>query len=324
MSKEEKLYKGARKIMEVCIDLKKGETVLIVTDPDSSFAISEALFRAVDDLGGEPSILYIKPPQIPGDDPSQLAGEMLPKCDVLITPTSKTLFHCLAVKKALANGRTRLATLSEADEEIMMSGAIEADFLAIKPSVDTVNKKYTDGKFIKYTTPGGTDLTASIDGRAGIANDSICHKAGDANGVPDIEVYIAPVEGTANGTLVIDASSSAIGLIEEPIKITIKDGMATKIEGGKEAHKLRQILENTDDKNCFNLAELAVGMNPKARVRGKIIEDEGALGTCHAALGTNLNFGGNTAAPLHIDMVQWKPTIIIDDEVIFEDGKLVL
>lgn len=319
MNDREKMLRGARIIMGACMNVQKEESVLIVTDPLTSFRISEVLFQAAEELGGHPAILYIQPPDNPGDEPCRLAAELMPKCDVIVTPTSKTLFHCPSVKQALARG-ARLGTLSEADEELLMEGAIEADFLALKPTVDQVAEIFTKGKKLEFTTPGGTSLVASIEGRAARANDSLCHDPGRSNGLPDLEVYIAPVEGTGNGRMVIDASSSAIGLIKEPIVITVENGLATKIEGGEEAERLRNILAKPGDKNCYNLAEMAVGLNPKARVRGKIIEDEGALGTCHCAVGTNLNFGGVVSAPIHIDMVQWKPTVLVDGEVIFENG----
>ncbi len=319
----EKMMNGARKIIGQCMNVKAGEKVLIITDPEVSVDIARALFAAAVEKEAEAYVLYLQPPKNPGDDPGELAGLLMMECDVILTPTSKTLFHCPSIKKAVANG-ARLGTLSEADEEILMAGAIEADFEARLPMVMAVTEAYTNGSYIEMSTPAGTSIRAKIEGRTAISNTSLCHEPGDADGIPDIEVYIAPVEGTAEGTLVIDASSSAIGLMETPMKLTVEGGNVTKIEGGKEADKLRELLAKPGNPNCYNLAEMAVGLNPNARVRGRIIEDEAVYGTCHCAVGTNLNFGGTVAAPLHIDMVQWKPTIVIDGKMIFKDGECLL
>lgn len=320
MNVDDRLLSGARKIASTCLDVKKGEKVLIITDPGVSFRIGEALFAAVEECCAVPSILFVQPPAHPGGDPNEFACKLMAESDVIITPTSKTLFHCPAAKRARAAG-ARLASLSEIDEDVFTHGAIEADFAAHLPLVEEVARRYTEGKNIRYTTPAGTDITASIEGRAAVANSSICRDPGDAQGIPDIEVYIAPVEGTANGRLVIDASCSTVGKIESPIVLTVENGAVTSIEGGEEAEKLRATLERVNDPSAYNLAEMAVGLNPNARITGKIIEDEGKYGTCHCAVGSNLNFGGVNDAPVHIDMVQWHPTIIIDGEAIFRDGE---
>lgn len=323
-STKDKMMTGARKIMTACMNVQKNERVLIITDPATSFSVSETLFAAALECGALPLILYIEMPDKPGDDPNVIAQEAMRNVDVILTPTSKTLFHCPSVKAALATG-ARLGALSEGDEELLVRGAIEADFKALKPRLDVIDKKFTDGKSIHFTTPGGTNLTANIAGRKAFSNNCIIHQKGDAQGVPDLEVYIAPVEGSANGQIVIDASCSTIGLIkDQPIVITVEKGIAVKIEGGVEAEKLRKTLAASESPNVYNLAEMAVGMNPCGRLRGRIIEDESIYGTCHCALGTNANFGGTVKAPVHIDMVQWKPTIEIDGEMIFQNGAMIV
>ena len=56
---------------------------------------------------------------------------------------------------------------------------------------------------------------------------------------------------------------------------------------------------------------------------GRIIEDEGAYGTCHVALGSNVHFGGTLRAPLHLDMVMWEPRLVVDGRVLMDQGRLV-
>lgn len=143
-------------------------------------------------------------------------------------------------------------------------------------------------------------------------------------GLPTIEVFIAPVEESVEGQIVVDLScSGGIGVLKEPIKLQIRKGRAVDISGGSQAVQLREILEAERTESVFQVAELAIGLNPKCEITGVINEDEGKYGTCHIALGSNASFGGNNPAPLHIDMVQDCPTITIDGEVICKDGKLM-
>ena len=198
------------------------------------------------------------------------------------------------------------------------------DFLAVKPVVDKVGFYYEKGRKISYKTPAGTDITASIASRPVCLNDGLSHKGGQKNGIPTLEVFIAPVEESVNGKIVVDAScSGGVGkIVDKPIEITVVNGKATEITGGVEAEKLKKILASAGTDAVYQVAELAIGLNPYCRITGNIVEDEGKYGTCHMALGSNTGFYGKNFAPLHIDMVQYAPTIVIDGTVICENGEL--
>ena len=104
----------------------------------------------------------------------------------------------------------------------------------------------------------------------------------------------------------------------------VKDGYATNIIGNRQAKELKQTLDNINNKNAFNIAELGIGTNPKAIITGNILEDEKVLGTAHIAFGKNSSFGGKVDVPIHIDGVFNKPTIYVDKKLIIDDGKLKL
>ena len=56
-----------------------------------------------------------------------------------------------------------------------------------------------------------------------------------------------------------------------------------------------------------NLGELGIGLNPKARIVGNILEDEKVFETCHIALGSN--YDEDAKAMIHLDGIIYKPTI---------------
>jgi leucyl aminopeptidase (aminopeptidase T) len=121
--------------------------------------------------------------------------------------------------------------------------------------------------------------------------------------------------------------------LDEPIKLTIKAGFAEKIEGGIGAKKLREILSaaseklkaaGSDPKLVFNIAELGIGMNDKAKVIGSPLEDEKVLGTIHVAVGDNSTFGGSVKAGVHLDGIIMNPTLKLGEIVLIKDGELML
>ena len=134
--------------------------------------------------------------------------------------------------------------------------------------------------------------------------------------LPAGELFIAPREGTANGKLIIDGSLWEI--LKNPVSIDVKDGYAKRITGTKEIAK--QISRR--GKEGRNIAEVGIGMNPKAKIIGNVLEDEKVMGTVHVALGDNSTFGGKCRAGIHIDGIIKKPTLIADNKIILEDGKL--
>jgi leucyl aminopeptidase (aminopeptidase T) len=71
------------------------------------------------------------------------------------------------------------------------------------------------------------------------------------------------------------------------------------------------------------LAELAAGLNPSGIVRGVIVEDEGVAGTGYVALGSNRFFGGTSTAPIQLDFVYYRPTLILDRKTVIDGGQLL-
>src|SRR3972149_9847149 len=65
-------------------------------------------------------------------------------------------------------------------------------------------------------------------------------------------------------------------------------------------------------KNSRNIAELGIGINKKAKLIGKILQDEKVLGTAHIAFGNNKSYGGKIYSEVHLDCIIKKPTIIAD------------
>ena len=175
------------------------------------------------------------------------------------------------------------------------------------------------GKTAKVTTPAGTNITMRIEGRKCEADTGLVHKPGDFSNLPAGEAYIAPVEGSANGVIMVDGAM--MGKVKKPIKIMIKDGLAEEISGDFAAKELEKMLEPFGEPGR-NVAELGIGTNHKAQIVGSVLEDEKVMGTVHMALGDNKSMGGNVSVPSHLDGILLKPTLWIDDKIVMEDGVL--
>jgi len=320
--KEILMMKGGAKLVNVLAGAKKGEHVLIVTDYRTVPSIARTLASACIAAEAEPTIMIMPTREAHGLEPPDMVASAMTKADVVFQPVAKSIAHTTATKKAREAG-ARVLVLPEYTEEMLISGGLEADFEAVKPLCEKMCDLLTNARTARLTTPLGTQITMSLEGRSGRALVGLTRERGGYSSPPNIEASIAPVEGTAEGTIVVDASISSIGLLSSPVTVLVKGGLAKEIKGAGEAEKLRGILESAKDPKVYNIGELGIGLNPKAKLCGLMLEDEGSLGSVHIALGSNADFGGNTKASRHIDLIISKSTLVLDDKTVLKDGQVV-
>ena len=317
------MMKGARILVSTCTDVQKGETVLIVAD-GRMMSIAQAVAAAARERRAEPMIAVIDQRSADSNEPPAPIAAAMKQANVVFSAVSISITHTRAVKDAIAAGARAIA-LTAFTEQMLVSGGIEADFATVRASCKAVGARLTSGKTVHLTSREGTDLTFRIEGRRVNVMPGIVGP-GEFSPVPNAEVNISPVEGTANGVLVVDASIPylGIGLLKKPIRFTVKDGFIAGFDGGtpEQAGTLRAAWEKQRDPNVYNIAEMGIGMNPKCRFMGLMLEDEGVLGSVHIGTGTSITLGGTVQARSHYDLIMSKPTLELDGTILIRDGKL--
>ncbi|MCK4404411.1 MAG: aminopeptidase [candidate division Zixibacteria bacterium] len=312
----DKLLKAAQVAVNNCLAVKKGESVLVITD-EPERKIGYAFWEAAEEAGSEAMLLEILPRSSNGEEPPEAVAKFMKDFDVLIIPTSKSMTHTNARREACEAG-ARCVTLPGILEDTM-ERTLNADYHEIAKRSIKLAEIVSQGRTAKVTTPAGTDITMSLEGRECHADTGLVHNPGDFSNLPAGEAYIAPVEGTANGIIMVDGAM--MGKVKTPIKIVVKDGFATQITGDRSAEELEKVLEPFGQPGR-NIAELGIGTNHKAQIVGSVLEDEKVMGTVHMALGDNKSMGGNVSVQSHLDGILLKPTLWIDDKKIMEDGVL--
>ena len=317
-----RMMRGARTILEDCLSLQKGETFLIVSDPALK-TIAQVLADAAYERGVEALLEIMTPRERDGQEPPSSIAEVMRTSDVIVCPVSVSITHTNAIKAAAANG-ARILVMTAFTKELMMYGGIEADFKSQKPICEKLAQLFYEAEEIHLANPAGTDLRMNVKGQRGNALTCIVDP-GQFSTFPTIEANISPLVGTSEGIIVADASIPylGIGLLKEPVHIKVEKGFITEIKGGHQAEILKQDLEVKGDPNVYNIAELGVGLNPKCKMTGIMLDDEGVLGSAHIGIGSNLTLGGNLKAAIHYDLVLWHPTIKLDGKIIMKKGDLI-
>jgi len=307
--------RGARIAVNTCLRVKSGERVLIITDTQR-LGVGMALFRASEEAKAKVMMVVTQLMKRHGQEPPEVVGRLMKKADVVFAPTTYSLTHTQARLKATLAG-TRIATMPMITEEMMRKGAMLADYREVEKLTLKVARRLNRGEEVRVTSERGTDLRFSIKGRRAHPDTGRFHEPGDFGNLPAGEAFVAPVEGTGEGTVVIDGPIPDIE--ERNVAIKFKRGVACKIRGSR---KLANMLKRAG-KNSTNLAEFGIGTNPRARLIGNVLEDEKVLGTCHVALGDNSTFGGKVEADIHIDGIIKKPTVELDGKLLMKNGKLL-
>jgi leucyl aminopeptidase (aminopeptidase T) len=316
---------GVRTLVDTCAGVKKGERVLIVTDTGMDQGIVAAFALLCQEREAEVVITNMLPVKIPGQAPSEMVCAAAVQAHVVFELTRQFIGASKARIDACKAGARWLILCAMSRSMLVEGGAVNVDYHAIRPIGEKIAERIGRAKSYRLTSTNGTDIRGSFEGRPGRLLHGITTEPGSLGAPPDIEVGTAPVEGTSNGV----AYSEALLLmgpekvLEEPVRITIKDGMAVKIEG-KYAYILQEMMDACHDPNIYNLAEISLGLNPRARFSGIPLETEAAVGVAQVAFGNNRGYYGHTDAVAHLDTVVPNVTLYLDDEAIMKDGRLLI
>ena len=310
------LSPGARRLVRVNGRVQPGEGVVVVTDPTMR-RYADAVAAAAREAGAAVTTCIIPVRDRDGQEPPPPVARAMAAAAVIFSPVRISITHTRAMRAAL-NAGARICMMTAYTDAIMTGAALlHTDFEAQADVCRRLGAAFTNGALVHLTSPRGTDLRFGVEGRVANVLTNI-PEPGELAPVPDIEVNVVPVTGSAEGTIIADASVPylGIGVLDEAIVCEVRDGYIVEMTGGAQADLLREHLESFADRHCFNVAELGVGLNPNARLTGEMLEDEGVLGTIHIGIGTSHTLGGEIVAPTHYDLLMWEPTIAVDGRVV--------
>ena len=312
------LEQAVATVIQRCLRVQAGETVLVIADPAST-AIGEALLAAARDAGGDAVLTILPPNPARGTEPPAPVAAALAAADVFIAPCLPSLSHTSARKRACELGH-RGATLPGVTAD-MLARLMSTDFDALTARCRAVAALLTDGDEARMTCPRGTDVRLDLRGRAAISDEGDLGAPGAFGNLPCGEGFVSPVGG--EGTIAT-SSLGLVGLTDEPVLLTVRDGrLAAATGSGDDAQQYLAMLDAHGPLGR-NLAELGVGTNDRATLTGNILEDEKILGTAHIAFGASAGIGGTVTVPVHLDVVVTEPTLWIGDTQVLDGGRWLL
>jgi leucyl aminopeptidase (aminopeptidase T) len=303
-------------VIRDCLAVKAGEDVLVIADA-ATRPIGEALRDGATAAGGDAVLAIMDERATDGTEPPRPLAAALSACDVFIAPTTRSLSHTQARRRASDAG-VRGATMPGVTGE-MLARTMAVDFAVMAARSKAVAELLDAASSAHVSCPHGSDFRFQLTGRAGLADDGDLTAAGAFGNLPAGEGFIAPLSGS--GTIAA-ASLAPLGLSDEPATVTVHDGRIVAAEGGLGPEYLK--LLRAHGELGTNLAELGVGTNECARLTGNVLEDEKILGTVHVAFGASAGIGGTVSVPIHLDVVVLDASLEIDGRQVLVEGRFVL
>jgi aminopeptidase len=348
------LYDAAKIAMKEVIGLREGEEVLIITNFEGDvFPIAKAVFDATRDLGGKP-VIAVQGEKSQFDFAERLVNEAIAaQPDIVVALTVNKLgkdpygvnigyvgrdgqkYNSIFNKVWRGDRRIRTFFSPGITQEIF-ERTVPVDYSKMRAVAGKLKEILDDGNEVRVTSPGGTDATVDIAGRRAHADDGNFTLPGMGGNLPAGEVYISPVVRGVSGIIVIDGTitlSPGSVIPKKPIRLEMKDGYVSKITGGEDARKLIKVIGKGEEmarekglkdqeRNARHIGELGIGINPKAKMTGILLEDEKLSKTVHFAIGSN--FDHDAEAMIHLDGLVMNPDVWVDGRQIMKKGNLLL
>jgi aminopeptidase len=331
MADFQRMVESARRAMVNVLELEPSDRVLVVQDPGCR-RCSEAFYEAARSHGCATSVYLLPEAGRPLQRMPAGMADTIQDIDVVINAMSGSSDEVpfrIEWLTLLEERGLRVGHSPNIHEDMMDGGPMDVDYGLMAERADRLIQALSGARSVRITTPAGCDLSIDIEGRRFVTDVRITATEKGCN-LPCGEIFCAPVEDGANGIVVADGSIGGEGPPPLPVILEVEAGrvVEARCADPRWEARIRQLL-GTDD-GARVIAELGIGLNPKARLVGIMLEDEKAYRTAHVAFGSNIGIpGGVNVSATHIDYLVHRPTIVAGfdravERTILEDGNLTV
>jgi leucyl aminopeptidase (aminopeptidase T) len=326
------LAPGARNAIRVCLRLKPGERITIITD-EATADIAAALQAEVEDVGADYSTFVIenyaerplkRMPQIVLDD---LARSQV---SIFAAQTQRReLGSRMQMSDIVNRHRIRHGHMVNINRQIMLEG-MRADFVAIDALSQRLLERVRLAERVMCRTPHGTEFEAELSPRLKWLKTSGIITPEKWGNLPGGEIFTSPKN--TNGVFVVDG---VVGdylcrkygdLQETPLIIEVENNRIRALRSDNSDLLEEFRAYTTTDENSNRVGEFAIGTNTACtHIIGNILQDEKIPGI-HIAFGHpySEHTGADWISKTHIDCVGRDFDIWFDGEQVMERGKFLI
>lgn len=329
---DKELSRGAFNAINVCLRLKPEERITVITD-NESLEIASSLVAEIQKVGSPYSLMII-------EDYASRPLKNMPRPILDDLAKSQVSIFCaiahtgelrsrIDMTEVVDKHKIRHAHMVNINKQIMLEGMC-ADYLKVDELSEKLIKKAKKAKTITVTSQAGTNMIAEFSAKLKWLKTSGIISVEKWGNLPGGEIFTSPFN--VNGTFVVDG---VVGdylcqkygdLKNTPLKIDIKDSRITKMECSNKELLEEFTAYTMTDENSNRVGEFAIGTNIACKhVIGQILQDE-KLPTVHIAFGHpySAHTGADWQSTTHIDCVSVNCSIMLDEELVMDNGKFLI
>ncbi len=324
ISKNLNLVLIAKHLLENAGSAKRGENILILFDQTTIELLP--FFKAASlDLQVNLNLLELELMENHGSHIDESIYFKMRENDLVLALLQKSIAHT-KIRMNFNQDGGRFLSLPDYSIDMFSHPSITFDYKSQLNIANKITEMLSVGNNLEVKSDLGTSLFMNIKSRKANCCPGFVDSEHLLGSPPDVESNISPVEEESEGLIVVDGSITidSIGLLKTPVELEIKKGSIKNFKS-KDSY-LQETCENIFMKirnsKAYVLAECGIGLNPKSNLTGKMLTDEGTLGSIHFGFGSNITVGGKNDVPFHLDFVITKPDLFIDGFRIIKKGKL--
>ncbi|MDW8063975.1 MAG: hypothetical protein RMI43_07370 [Candidatus Caldarchaeum sp.] len=300
---------------------------MVLADTAIDMEMVKLLASAAKSLGAQPLVAVYETREEVDLEPPQHVGEAMKASDVIVSLPLMYILHTRTYNEAMKAG-ARILELTGTTPDMMVRLIGRVDYGKMCELGDALTELTKKARKVRLTSASGTDLVFENDpNRPVFHNDGIMNRRGFYKPLGG-QISWAPVEESFDGVLVVDTfiwPPAELGVLRNPVKILMKNGRVSKIEGGVEARVFEKWLSSFGDDKMYQVAHASWGFHPKAKLTGMPLEDERLYAGMEFGFGAqSLKFQGKLGlASAHTDVGLYNPNVYFDDVLVASNGRFV-
>lgn len=328
-----------RKQFDLC-KMARGDTIAVVSDLGTRRDYIQAAFAAAEELGIDIYEMCVN--TIPGW--TKVGVPTIGRCkgtlEALCAVDMILIFHVPLFSKWLKEVRSRgvrVQMIIDTPDDLYQLQSPPG----LREAMLYAHALYERTREVRVTSEAGTDLTYRRGEYPVMSQYGMADERGRFDHWGAGLLHTFPDEGSAQGRVVIAPGDIIIlpycRYVQDEVRLEIRDGHVTKIEGGFDAMLMRDWLAegvtSESDRDPYALSHLGWGLNPQARwdslaMYGDEPEHSRAAarsfpGNFLFSTGPNSQGGGKRVTRGHYDVPMRGCTIALDSRVVVKDGRLV-
>lgn len=316
------LVEGAMNCVVDCARVKKGDTVYVLNQENAvAEDVSEIVREVAAKQGAKTKVVWEKAIPKKAEKVPDAVLEAFRLGDVVIS-------HYPSLRREVLYPHVKGDTRSRATNRATTAALLESDWARFPYSlqltiINAIDHLLSAGKRWRITSPNGTDIQGEVGDSESTVAQAYFVRGEDENRASKNfpgGVHTPLVSSSTQGVIYVDHASVAGAFpTSEPLRLELKEGKVTSIQGGDEAGQIKKELEGTDG----FLDSWHAGTNPRTIVPCDRKNDARMWWVYAHCSPKILHFHlGRTHAPVNV--ATFNQTVYVDGRKIYEHGSLAV